>query len=255
MIRVNHLTKRFRKRTVLDDVSLHFGEGVYGILGPNGAGKTTLMRCMMGLYPVAGARKGKSGLAGRVTGLPPASRIGYLPQRFGLFRELTVYDMMYYFAALKELPEWEREAQIDRALRMVNMDGHKREKVAKLSGGMQRRTGIAQALLGEPEVLFFDEPTAGLDPGERSRFKSVVREIGAGNTVLFSTHIVGDLEEVCDHIIVMDQGRVLYSGMMSELLGDTGEESLEGAYFAITGREYSVVTGMACKESEAGGYE
>lgn len=231
MIQVKYLKKKFRTKTVLDNVTLCCHHGIYGILGPNGAGKTTLMRCMMGLYPVNDG----------VVDVPPPTEIGYLPQKFGLFRELTVQDMLYYFASLKKIPKAERKAAISKALVRVNMEEHARQRIATLSGGMQRRIGIAQAILGEPPVLFFDEPTVGLDPEERSRFKAVVRELGKTSTVLFSTHIVEDLEAVCDSVIVMNKGRILYSGELDEIReyagaeGENEEEpvTLEDAYFAI----------------------
>lgn len=227
MIEVNQVTKKFRYKTVLDRVTLCCHRGIYGILGPNGAGKTTLMRCMMGLYPVN---------AGTID-VPPASSIGYLPQKFGLFREMTVYDMLYYFATLKKIPKKNRDQAICDALVQVRMEGTIRERISTLSGGMQRRIGIAQAILGNPAVVFFDEPTVGLDPEERNRFKSVVRELGRTSTVLFSTHIVQDLEAVCDSIIVMNGGKVLYSGSMEGIYyaagGGEDVQTLENAYFAI----------------------
>ena len=225
MIQVSHVTKKFRSKIVLDDVSMCCHQGVYGILGPNGAGKTTLMRCMMGLYPINDG----------VVDAPEPSKIGYLSQKFGLFREMTVYDMLYYLATLKKIPKENREPLIERALGKVHMEGCQKERISKLSGGMQRRIGIAQAILGEPPVLFFDEPTVGLDPEERSRFKSVVRQLGEKCTVLLSTHIVEDLEAVCDSVIVMDRGRIRYSGKMDEILEWNGQkfQKLEDAYFAI----------------------
>lgn len=228
MIEVDHVTKKFRTKTVLDGVTLSCHRGIYGILGPNGAGKTTLMRCMMGLYPVN---------EGTID-VPSPSEIGYLPQKFGLFREMTVYDMLYYLAALKKIPKESRDQAISDALSLVNMEGYEKTRIAVLSGGMQRRIGIAQAILGNPHVIFFDEPTVGLDPEERKRFKSVVRELGKTSTVLFSTHIVEDLEAVCDNIIIMDRGRVLYSGSREGICGEAGEEelqTLEDAYFSIIG--------------------
>lgn len=227
MIEVNQVTKKFRSKTVLDHVTLSCHRGIYGILGPNGAGKTTLMRCMMGLYPV------QSG----TIDVPSPAKIGYLPQKFGLFREMTVYDMLYYFATLKKIPKRERDEAICDALAQVHLEGVIRERISTLSGGMQRRIGIAQAIIGNPPVVFFDEPTVGLDPEERNRFKSVVRELGKTSTVLFSTHIVQDLEEVCDSIIVMNGGKVLYAGSMEGIAfaagGGEDVQTLEQAYFAI----------------------
>ena len=143
MIEVNQVTKKFRSKTVLDHVTLCCHRGIYGILGPNGAGKTTLMRCMMGLYPV------QSG----TIDVPSPEKIGYLPQKFGLFREMTVYDMLYYFATLKKIPKWERDEAIRDALAQVHLEGAVRERISTLSGGMQRRIGNAHEIKGNPPIV------------------------------------------------------------------------------------------------------
>ena len=159
---VMDVTKRFKKRVAVDHFSMEFQPGVYGLLGPNGAGKTTLLRCICGLYRLDRRR------------CPRRENPGYLPQSFGMFRELTLFQMMEYLAALKGLPKESQGEEIHRALELVNLSDRAGSRVKALSGGMVRRAGIAQALLGDPEVLLFDEPTAGLDPEERVRFQNVV---------------------------------------------------------------------------------
>ena len=137
---------------------------------------------------------------------------GYLPQKFGMFKELSVYDMMDYFAVLKEIPKSERHAEIGRVVEFVNLSDRIKDRVGSLSGGMIRRLGIAQALLGDPKILLFDEPTAGLDPEERMRFKNIIRQLPKDKIILISTHIVEDVEAVCDHIMVMQAGIVKTTG-------------------------------------------
>lgn len=199
MLKIEHVSKNFGKKRVLDDVCLNMEEGCYGLLGPNGAGKTTLIRIILELYPV---KKGSIHFEG-------AGDIGYLPQKFGAFRELTVQDILFYFAALKQIPKAEQGMEIDRVLELVNLSDRKKDRMSSLSGGMQRRVGIAQAVLGDPSVLIFDEPTAGLDPEERTRFKKLIRQIMDEKIVIISTHIVEDVETLCDRVIIMNRGRVL----------------------------------------------
>lgn len=157
---------------------------------------------------------------------------GYLPQKFGMFRELTVYDMMDYFAVLKKIPKAEKRAEIERAVEFVNLTDRIKDRVGSLSGGMVRRLGIAQAVLGSPKVMLFDEPTAGLDPEERMRFKNIVSQLPRDSIVLISTHIVEDVEAVCDHVMVMqaghgacqqDRGGACGHGRREDLQGQRGE--------------------------------
>lgn len=207
MLTLTNVSKRFRKREVLKDISLQFDRGCYGLLGPNGAGKTTLLRCILGLYPVN---------AGVISFEGEQGGIGYLPQKFGMFREMSVYDMLYYFAAVKKIPKKWQEEEIGRVLALVNMEDRRRERVSRLSGGMQRRIGIAQAVLGDPDIIFLDEPTAGLDPEERIRFRSVLTNIRENRTILVSTHIVEDVESVCDRVIIMNEGKILADTTVEE---------------------------------------
>lgn len=229
MLVLENVTKKFRKREALKGISVRIEEGCYGLLGPNGAGKTTLLRCVLGLYPVS---SGSISLDGK-----PAD-IGYLPQKFGMFQELTAYDMLYYFAAVKKIPKDRRKSEIENVLALVNLNDRIREKVGKLSGGMQRRLGIAQALLGDPGLIFLDEPTAGLDPEERVRFRDIIGEIRENRTILISTHIVEDVESTCDRVIIMNEGQVLENVTIEEACAfseqdDSGKEpSLADGYLA-----------------------
>lgn len=226
-MQAKNITKKFRKKVVLDGINLTIGKGVYGMLGPNGAGKTTLIRCLLGIYTPNSGEIDRGGVE--------KHQIGYLPQKFGLFKELTVNDMLSYFCSLKSIAKPERADAIDKVLHMVHMEEHKNERISKLSGGMCRRTGIAQAILGSPSMVFFDEPTVGLDPEERKRFKAVIREMSSVSTIVLSTHIVEDLEAVCDRVIVMNQGKIAADGSLEEIRTVAGDDaSLEDAYLSIT---------------------
>lgn len=212
MIQVDQLGKRYGKKQALNEVSFSLGLGVTGLLGPNGAGKTTLLRCMLGIIKPT---------AGQVIFADEASArhhsVGYLPQRYGLLKELTVEEALLYFAALKRIPSEEIADDIDGSLRSVNLLESKSSKVGALSGGMIRRVGIAAALLGDPRVLIFDEPTAGLDPEERVRFKRLVSVLAATHTILISTHIVEDIEAVANGVIVLAQGEVRAAGTLQQI--------------------------------------
>ncbi len=213
MVSVNHLSKSFRRNNVLKDINCELQNGIYGLLGPNGAGKTTLMRCMTNLYhPTSG-----NVCIDSVPIKKKQKKIGYLPQFFGLFSELTVQDSMKYFCNIKKIPRSEVKKQIERSLEAVNLSDRKKSICGKLSGGMLRRVGVAQALLGTPQLILFDEPTAGLDPEERMNFKRIVSDLGKEETVIISTHIVEDIEACCDYVIVMNHGEICYIGTCEEL--------------------------------------
>ena len=233
MLILENVSKKFRKREALKDVTLRMEEGCYGLLGPNGAGKTTLLRCVLGLYPVSSGRISFDGKPGE---------IGYLPQKFGMFQELTAYDMLYYFAAVKKIPSHLRKEEIEKALKLVNLEDRYGEKVGKLSGGMQRRIGIAQALLGNPKLIFLDEPTTGLDPEERMRFRDIMNEIREGRTILLSTHIVEDVEYVCDRVIIMNHGRILENVTVQEACAFSGQNG--------SGKELSLADGYLARIRE-----
>ena len=173
-LKIQNITKRYRDKTAVDDVSITLTPGVWGLLGANGAGKTTLMRMLAGILRPCCVRILCDGVEIGTLGAAYREKLGYLPQEFGFYPEFTVQDYLEYMAALKGLPRTEAARQIDALLERVSLTEVRRKKIVKLSGGMKRRVGIAQALLNDPEILILDEPTAGLDPGERVRFRNLL---------------------------------------------------------------------------------
>ncbi len=228
MLEVRNLSKSFRKNKALEDVSFTFETGIYGLLGPNGAGKTTLLRCLTLLYPQAHKFIYFNGQP--VSGVEDyLSHIGYLPQQFGLFKELRVWEMMELLANLKGIPKKAAAPQINAAIEQVNLGEQIRKRVGALSGGMIRRLGIASAIMGDPDIILLDEPTAGLDPEERLRFKDMLRAISKDKLILISTHIVDDVEAVCTHIAVMKEHAVAAYGTAQEL-----QERARGKVYLLT---------------------
>ena len=204
-------------RQALKDLSLDLRTpSLIGLLGPNGAGKSTLMKLLVAaLLPTTGTI--------RVNGSPLdkaerqlKSQLGYLPQDFGLFDELTVYQFLDYMAALKGLHRPKDEIQ--RVLKAVNLEEKAKSRIRTLSGGQRQRVGIAQALLGDPAFLVFDEPTVGLDPEERIHFRNLFSQTAQERLVLLSTHIIEDVQSVCDQLVVIDRGSVLFSGTPVQLI-------------------------------------
>lgn len=213
LLQLKQLKKAFRRKEILHGIDAVLENGVYGLLGANGAGKTTLMRCITGYYQY----KGEIILNEKDVRKTGLWNIGYLPQKFVGYPELKVYQMLEYFCNIKKLPEKQWKDEIERSLLYTNLEEKKNNKIKTLSGGMLRRVGIAQAIIGDPKVILLDEPTSGLDPEERNRFKDVIDNISEGRIVLLSTHIVEDVEACCDKTIVMAGGRVLYNGDTLEL--------------------------------------
>ena len=211
--------------------------GMIGLLGPNGAGKTSLMKMMVAsLLPSEGSiRLNGQPLKEKENELKTA--LGYLPQDFGLFDELTVKEFLNYMAALKIIPDYKNA--VSEVISLVNLEEKSKAKIRTLSGGQRQRVGIAQALLGDPKLLIFDEPTVGLDPAERVHFRNLFSQKAGDKLVLLSTHIIEDVQSVCDHIIVIDHGTVLFTGRPSELIrmaaGHTKQEetTLEDAYLYL----------------------
>lgn len=215
MLEIEGLSKNFGKKEILQNISCNLANGVYGLLGPNGAGKTTFLRCVLGLYPynTGNILLNEEDMSKK----RKTVNIGYLPQKSGVFPGLTVEEHLKYFASLKEIDKEKIHACIDEVLDMVHLSEYKKTKGRKLSGGMVRRLGIAQALLDKPELIIFDEPTTGLDPEERIRFKGIVRQLGKDTIVIMSTHIVEDVEAVCNQIIIMKNGQFSMQGTQEEI--------------------------------------
>ena len=208
-LEIRHVTKRYRDKMAAADVSLTLTPGVWGLLGANGAGKTTLMRMLAGILRPTEGQILCDGVEIGALGAAYREKLGYLPQEFGFYPEFTVQDYLEYMAALKGLPRAEAARQIDALLERVSLAEVRRKKIVKLSGGMKRRVGIAQALLNDPEILILDEPTAGLDPGERVRFRNLLSEFAQDRIVLISTHIVSDVEYIAAENAVMKDGKII----------------------------------------------
>lgn len=215
---LEHVSKHFKDLTAVDDISLHITPGVWGLLGANGAGKTTLMRMIAGIMDPTAGQILYDGIP--ISDLKESYRdvFGYLPQEFGFYPEFTVKDYLEYVAVLKGLTKEESKRRIDELLEQMTLSHVKNKKIIKLSGGMKRRVGIAQALLNEPEVLILDEPTSGLDPGERVRFRNLLSEFAHDRIVLISTHIVSDVEYIATQNAVMKGGKLLAKGTTEELV-------------------------------------
>lgn len=215
---MEHLSKHFKDITAVDDISLHITPGVWGLLGANGAGKTTLMRMIAGIMEPSAGQILYDGIP--IKDLKEGYRdvFGYLPQEFGFYPEFTVKDYLEYVAVLKGLTEKDSKRRINELLEQMTLSHVKNKKIIKLSGGMKRRVGIAQALLNEPEVLILDEPTSGLDPGERVRFRNLLSEFAHDRIVLISTHIVSDVEYIATQNTVMKGGKLLAKGTTEELV-------------------------------------
>ncbi len=239
-VEITDLTRRFGRNQAVAGVSLQAGPGVFGLLGPNGAGKTTLLRMMATVIPPT---TGRLRLLDRDPGAygprrEVRRRLGYLPQNLGYYPGFTVAEFVEYFALLKEMPAARVPALVATAVERVDLGGQARAKLRTLSGGMLRRVGIAQALVNEPELLLLDEPTAGLDPEQRVRFRALLRELGQRATVVVSTHLVEDVGAACSQVALMDQGKVVFDGTPGELTArgtehGTGDAPLERGYTAV----------------------
>lgn len=227
-LQIEHLNQFYGARQVLFDIDLHIQQGMFGLLGRNGAGKTTLMKTLVTLLPV---RKGEVRIDG--VSIKQVNKIremvGYLPQEFTMYGSMTVKGAMEYLALLSELPHATIKRRVPELLAKVNLVEHQHKKVKTLSGGMKRRLGIAQALLHDPKLLIVDEPTAGLDPEERVRFRNLLSELAEERIVILSTHIVGDIEATCEHIAIMHEGRLLFTGTVQQLL-----QAAAGKVYTVT---------------------
>ena len=239
---IDNVCKKYQNRFVVDHISLKLNAGVYGLLGANGAGKTTLMRMICGILQPT---EGQITLASQPqTSEAYRSMLGYLPQDFGYYPDFTGREFLLYMAALKGLPKSLARQKSEELLEVVGLAGQAGKKIKTYSGGMKQRLGIAQALLNDPRLLVLDEPTAGLDPKERVRFRDLIAQVGQGSIVLLSTHIVSDVEHIADSILMMKDGRLIYQGKWEDSRGD-----LEAFYLEQFGDE----PGGADTEQEKGG--
>lgn len=228
-LRIEHLSKHFKDKEAVNDVSLTLTAGVWGLLGANGAGKTTLMRMVADIMKPNGGTVLYNGTDIRQLGESYRAVFGFLPQDFGYSRDFTVKDYLEYIAALKDVPADVMRAKINELLDILTLSDVKNNKIARLSGGMRRRVGIAQAMLNDPEILILDEPTAGLDPGERVRFRNYISKFAHNRIVLISTHIVSDVEYIATQTAIMKDGRILNVGTTDRLV-----KEIEGKVWGCT---------------------
>ncbi len=211
-LRLDRLTKQYKQKLAVDRIELELKCGVYGLLGANGAGKTTLMRMICDIQEPTSGEIFCNGQNIREMGEEYRDRLGYLPQNFGYYPEFTAYKFLLYIASLKGLSKQQASVRALYLLDMVGLADQKKQKIKTFSGGMKQRLGIAQAMLNEPEILVLDEPTAGLDPKERVRFRNLISSFSKDKIVLLSTHIVSDVEYIADEILVMKDGRLIHRG-------------------------------------------
>lgn len=232
MIEFKSINKRFKSVVVADNLDLRLDKCTYGLLGQNGAGKTTLLRCITGIEKVD---SGSITLFYGEQIKNTIDKIGYLPQSFDIFNSLSAAEALEFFANLKNVNITSEE--IRRLLGLVNLQGKANSPIKTLSGGMKRRLGIAQSLIGSPEIILFDEPTAGLDPEERVNFKRVVKEIKKDKCIVLSTHIITDIEELCDKILVLINGKIMVFDSPEKL-----KEISKNKVFAVASTEH-----ISCK--------
>lgn len=217
-LRINNLTKQYKSKIAVNDISAEFKPGIYGLLGANGAGKTTLMRMICGiLKPTAGVIYLDNQDVAE-SNEEYRNILGYLPQDFGYYPNFTATKFLLYVAALKGIEGKYAHLKVQELLEMVGLKKEANKKIKSFSGGMKRRLGIAQALLNDPKILILDEPTAGLDPKERVRFRNLISSFSKEKIVLLSTHIVSDIEYIADDILVMKEGQIIHEGAPDEIL-------------------------------------
>ena len=218
---IDRLTKQYQNKIAVDRISLRLNTGIYGLLGANGAGKTTLMRMVCGILKPTSGTITFDGID--VSEERYRSMLGYLPQDFGYYPEFTGEDFLLYMAALKGMRKPQARRKTVELLKLVSLHDVAKKKIKTYSGGMKQRLGIAQALLNQPKILVLDEPTAGLDPKERVRFRDLIKDLGKDSIVLLSTHIVSDIEHIADDILMMKSGQLIYQGKWTDKSGNLEE--------------------------------
>lgn len=246
MLSVNHVTKKYGKFIALEDITLEFENGVYGLLAPNGAGKTTLMKMLATLlFPTSGEILWE-GI--KITELGEQYRdiLGYLPQKFGYYKNNTPRQFLRYLAALKYIDVKVVEEKIEQLLEMVSLREDADKKMRKFSGGMLQRVGIAQAMLNDPKVLILDEPTAGLDPKERVRFRNIIHNLAKDRIVILSTHIVSDIETIANQIVMLRQHKLLCCESPKEVC-----KRLQGKVYEVPAESENRETGFLLSERQS----
>ena len=236
MIEVAHLTKKYGGHLAVDDVSFTVEDGqIYGLLGPNGAGKSTIMNILTGYLS---ATSGQVTVAGHP--LPEEADeakacVGSLPEQPPLYPEMTVGEYLNFVAELKKVPRAQRKEQVLRAARRTGLEKVLPRLIRSLSKGYKQRVGIAQALLGSPKIIILDEPTVGLDPAQVIEMRKLIRELGKAHTVILSSHILSEVQAVCQQVLILSKGKLAASGTLQELTADG--RSLEEVFLALTGAQ------------------
>lgn len=224
-LKIDRLSKQYKNKIAVDRISFQFEKGVYGLLGANGAGKTTLMRMLCGILKPTSGTISFDGID--VCEERYRAVLGYLPQDFGYYPEFTGMDFLLYMGALKGMEKLRAKRKASELMELVSLRNVTDKKIKTYSGGMKQRLGIAQALLNQPKLLILDEPTAGLDPKERVRFRNLIEELGKNCIVLLSTHIVSDIEHIANHVLIMKNGELIYQGKWGESKGNLEEFYLQ----------------------------
>lgn len=244
-LNICNLRKDYGGHPAVDGFSYRMTSGVYGLLGVNGAGKTTLMRMLCTLTKPSSGTVTWDGSDIFKMGGEYRRLLGYLPQDFGYYPEFPVYDYLMYIASVKGIRPATAKQRAETLLKQVGLSGARSKKMKTLSGGMKRRAGIAQAMLNDPRILILDEPTAGLDPKERVRFRNLISELSENRIVLLSTHIVSDVEYIAKDILLMDAGRILVSGSA----GEVASSMKERVWLSVMPKEETEKTIRTCKVS------
>lgn len=212
---VDRLTKQYQNKIAVDRINLKLNCGIYGLLGENGAGKTTFIRMLCGILKPTNGTVTFDGMD--VSSEEYRAILGYLPQEFGYYPDFTGMDFLLYMSSLKGLTKTTAKRKAIKLFELVNLSDCAKKKIKTYSGGMKQRLGIAQALLNDPKAIILDEPTAGLDPKERVRFRNLIKELGKDSIILLSTHIVSDIENIADDVIMMKDGQIIFEGATSDI--------------------------------------
>lgn len=236
MIEGSHLTKKYGGHLAVDDVSFTVEDGqIYGLLGPNGAGKSTIMNILTGYLSATGGQVTVAGHPLPEEADEAKACVGYLPEQPPLYPEMTVGEYLNFVAELKKVPRAQRKEQVLRAARRTGLEKVLPRLIRSLSKGYKQRVGIAQALLGSPKIIILDEPTVGLDPAQVIEMRKLIRELGKAHTVILSSHILSEVQAVCQQVLILSKGKLAASGTLQELTADG--RSLEEVFLALTGAQ------------------
>ncbi|MEM8527275.1 MAG: ABC transporter ATP-binding protein [Bacteroidota bacterium] len=247
-LKVENLTKVYKNGVkAIDNLNLEIGKGMFGLLGPNGAGKSSLMRTIATLQSPDSGGIEFEGIDVLQAQMKLRKVLGYLPQEFGVYPRVSAEKLLDYFATLKGVSsKKDRKLLVEKALEITNLYDVRKKHVSGYSGGMKQRFGIAQLLLNNPKLIIVDEPTAGLDPAERQRFLNILREVGTQNTVIFSTHIVEDVKELCHEMAIMNNGRILQQATpevaTANIRGQVWTSNISRADLEQTQQQYNLIS-------------